>query len=97
MQNNGGSNNAYSSETNTNFFFDCSNEGFEEGLDRLSQFFISPNFSEASAEREINAVDSEFKQKLQRDNSHFFNLCQTLSNPEGAYNRFSGGNLKSLS
>ena len=36
MTNNGGSNNAYTSLVTTNFHFDCSNEGFEEGLDRFS-------------------------------------------------------------
>jgi insulysin len=36
MTNNGGMNNAYTSLTNTNFHFDCSNEAFEEGLDRMA-------------------------------------------------------------
>ena len=36
MTNNGGSNNAYTSLTDTNYHFDCSNEAFEEGLDRLA-------------------------------------------------------------
>lgn len=97
MQNNGGMNNAYTSLTNTNFHFDCSNDAFEEGLDRLSQFFISPNFSEASAEREVKAVDSEFNQSLQHDGWHYFNLTQRLSNPDSSLNRFNCGNLKSLS
>jgi insulysin len=64
MQNNGGMNNAFTSLTNTNYHFDCSNDGFEEGLDRLAQFFISPKFSESSAEREVKAVDSEFNMSL---------------------------------
>ena len=60
MQNNGGMNNAYTSLTNTNFHFECSNSAFQEGLDRLAQFFICPSFSEASSDREVKAVDSEF-------------------------------------
>ena len=36
MTNNGGSNNAYTSLTDTNYHFDCSNEAFEESLDRLA-------------------------------------------------------------
>ena len=60
IQNNGGMNNAYTSLTNTNYHFDCSNESFEEGLDRFAQFFIAPNFSESGAEREVKAVDSEY-------------------------------------
>ena len=60
MANNAGTNNAYTSNTDTNFFFSVSNEAFEGGLDRLAQFFISPNFSEDSTAREVNAVDSEY-------------------------------------
>ena len=64
MQNHGGYNNAYTSLTDTNYHFECSNPGFEEGLDRMSQFFICPSFSEASAEKEVKAVDSEYNQSL---------------------------------
>jgi secreted Zn-dependent insulinase-like peptidase len=35
MSKNGGSNNAYTSLTNTNYDFNCSNDAFEEGLDRM--------------------------------------------------------------
>jgi len=64
MTNNGGNKNAYTSLTNTNYHFDCSNDGFEEGLDRLAQFFISPTFSEVSADKEVKAVNSEYNQSL---------------------------------
>lgn len=64
MSKNGGMNNAFTALTDTNFHFECSNEAFEEGLDRMAQFFISPKFSEDSTEREANAVDSEFKMSL---------------------------------
>jgi secreted Zn-dependent insulinase-like peptidase len=36
MLNNGGMNNAYTSLTNTNYHFDCSNQAFQEGLDRFA-------------------------------------------------------------
>mmetsp|Transcript_24151 Transcript_24151/g.37095 ORF Transcript_24151/g.37095 Transcript_24151/m.37095 type:complete len:261 (-) Transcript_24151:1914-2696(-) len=97
MKNNGGMNNAYTSLTNTNYHFDCSNEAFEEGLDRFAQFFICPSFSKSGTEREMKAVDSEFKMSLQSDGWHFFNLIQSLSNPESNLNRFNCGNLESLS
>jgi len=67
-------NNAFTSLTDTNFHFDCSNEAFEEALDRFAQFFISPNFSESGTEREIKAVDSEYNMSLQSDDWHFLNL-----------------------
>ena len=64
MSNNGGSNNAYTAFTETNYHFDVSNEGFEAGLDRFSRFFIAPLLKEDSTEREMKAVDSEYKQSL---------------------------------
>ena len=36
MSKNGGYDNAYTSLTNTNYHFECSNEAFEEGLDRFA-------------------------------------------------------------
>lgn len=64
MSNNGGMNNAFTSQTNTNYHFECSNEAFEEGFDRMAQFFICPKFKKESAEREVNAVDSEYNMSL---------------------------------
>ena len=60
IKNNGGYDNAFTSLTDTNYHFECSNEAFEEALDRLSQFFICPSFSESASAREVNAVDSEY-------------------------------------
>jgi insulysin len=74
IKNNGGMCNAYTSLDNTNYHFNCSNEAFEESLDRISHFFISPNFSIDSADKEVNAVDSEYNMSLQTDAWHFFNL-----------------------
>jgi len=36
MSENGGKANAYTSMTDTNFHFEVSNEGFNEGLDRMA-------------------------------------------------------------
>lgn len=94
---NGGMCNAYTSLVNTNYHFNCSNSAFEESLDRISHFFISPNFSIDSAEKEVKAVDSEYNMSLQSDAWHFFNLIQSLSAEDSNLNRFNCGNIKSLS
>ena len=96
MKDHGGYNNAFTSSDDTNFHFECSNEGFEGGLDRLAQFFISPKFSENSTEKEVNAVDSEFNMALQNDGWHFWNLLLQMSNKESSMCKFMCGNLKSL-
>lgn len=96
IKNNGGSDNAYTSLTDTNYYFDISNEAFAEALDRFSQFFKKPLLNENSAEREMKAVDSEFNQSLQSDAWRFFSLMQENCNPEGLLNRFNCGNIESL-
>jgi secreted Zn-dependent insulinase-like peptidase len=42
LSRNGGTCNAYTSETETNYYFQVKDEGLEGALDRFSQFFISP-------------------------------------------------------
>jgi len=74
MSDHGGYCNAFTTLTDTNFHFKCSNEALEEGLDRMAQFFVLPSFSADSAEKEVNAVDSEFNMSLQNDGWHFMNL-----------------------
>jgi insulysin len=60
IKDHGGYSNAYTSLANTNYHFEVSNEYLEGSLDRFVQFFICPLLKEESAEKEINAVDSEF-------------------------------------
>jgi insulysin len=96
MANNGGNCNAYTSKTNTNYHFQCSNEAFEEGFDRMSQFFIAPMFSKDSADREVNAVDSEYNMSLQVDAWHQSNLQMSLSHPDSTYHKFMCGNKETL-
>ena len=67
IKNAGGYNNAFTSLTDTNYHFECSNEAFEGGLDRFAQFYISPLLGESQTEREMKAVDSEYNMSLQAD------------------------------
>lgn len=96
IKNNGGGDNAYTSLTDTNYYFDISNEAFAEALDRFSQFFKKPLLGESSTEREMKAVDSEYNQSLQSDAWRFFSLMQDNANPDSLLHRFNCGNLESL-
>jgi Secreted/periplasmic Zn-dependent peptidases, insulinase-like len=51
---NSGTNNAYTTGTQTTYYLDCANEAFEGAIDRLAQFFIAPLFSESCIDREMN-------------------------------------------
>lgn len=91
-----GHSNAYTSAEHTNYYFQVSSEYLEGALDRFSQFFISPLFSNSCKDREINAVDSENKKNLQNDMWRLYQLDKSKSNLEHPYNGFSTGNYQTL-
>ncbi|WP_421854102.1 insulinase family protein [Marinomonas sp.] len=92
----GGSNNAYTSTDTTNFYFDIKPSAYEGALDRFSQFFTTPLFSESLTQREKNAVDSEYKAKLKDESRRNNQAFKTLLNPEHPYSHFTVGSLDTL-
>ncbi|KAF8953411.1 Insulinase (Peptidase M16) [Haplosporangium bisporale] len=91
-----GKSNASTSLDNTTYHFEVGHEYLEGALDRFAQFFIAPLFNADCKEREIRAVDSEFKRNLQQDSRRQFQLAKTLSSPQHPYWHFSTGNLTTL-
>ena len=63
----GGSNNAYTASDHTNYYFDITPEFLPEALDRFSQFFLTPLFTESATDREVQAVNSENEKNLASD------------------------------
>ncbi|KAG5439622.1 hypothetical protein PCANB_002199 [Pneumocystis canis] len=92
----GGNFNAYTSDEDTNFFFEVDSSSFHEILDIFSQFFIAPLFNEDSIHREVHAVDSEHKKNLRNDLWRLHELQKTTLNKTHPYSRFSTGNLETL-
>lgn len=96
VKDNGGYSNAFTSLSNTAYFFEVSNEAFEGALDRFSQFFKAPMFSETSTQKEMNAVDAEYQMSITNDFWKQFVLLQMNSNPKSRFNRFDCGSLETL-
>ncbi|KAG0325326.1 Insulinase (Peptidase M16) [Dissophora globulifera] len=91
-----GKNNASTSLDNTNYYFEVNYAYLEGALDRFAQFFIAPLFNEDCREREVRAVDSEYKLKLQMDQRRLFHLGKHLSSRGHPYWHFGTGNLQTL-
>uniref|UniRef100_A0A1D1XVB1 Insulin-degrading enzyme n=1 Tax=Anthurium amnicola TaxID=1678845 RepID=A0A1D1XVB1_9ARAE len=92
----GGSSNAYTETESTCYHFEVNCEHLKGGLQRFSQFFISPLVKSEAMEREVLAVDSEFNQVLQSDSCRLLQLqCHTAIR-DHPFNRFFWGNKKSL-
>ncbi|MFM5880339.1 insulinase family protein [Aeromonas sanarellii] len=96
MSRHGGSNNAWTGTEFTNFFFDIDNGFFEAGLHRFSQFFICPTFAPEWVDKERNAVDSEYRLKLQDDVRRSYQVHKETVNPAHPFAKFSVGNLDTL-
>ncbi|KAE9393647.1 hypothetical protein BT96DRAFT_959011 [Gymnopus androsaceus JB14] len=95
-KNNGGSN-AYTSTSNTNYYFSVATSELSGALARFSGFFHSPLFAPSCTSRELNAVDSEHKKNHQSDLWRIFQLSKHLSKPGHVWNKFGSGNRESLS
>lgn len=96
LSKNGGSSNAATYPDVTKYYFDVVPEKLDEALDRFSQFFISPLFTESATIREINAVNSEHEKNLATDVWRIRQVNKSLANPKHAYSKFGTGNKETL-
>lgn len=98
LSRNSGSSNAYTSLAETVYHFDVAPAGLPGALSRHAQFFTSPLFTASCTEREVNAVDSEFRRNLQLDARRLFQLGKaTSSHEDGAvYWKFGTGSKETL-
>ncbi|OZG72042.1 peptidase M16 [Hahella sp. CCB-MM4] len=93
---NGGNHNAFTAFEHTNYFFDVDSDYLEPALDRFSQQFVAPLFSEEYVEREKNAVHSEYTSKLMDDGRRFFAVVKQAVNQDHPMAKFAVGNLDTL-
>jgi insulysin len=93
----GGSHNAWTGTEHSCFFFDVTSSAFEKALDRFAQFFTTPLFNEESLDKERQAIESEYKLKLNDDVRRLYQVNKETINPEHPFAKFSVGNLQTLS
>ena len=87
----GGGSNAYTAGDHTNYYFDITPKNLEGALDRFSQFFIAPLFTESATDREVNAVNSEHEKNLPSDTWRLRQLESSLGDPGHDYHKFGTG------
>ena len=92
----GGTHNAYTSFEHTNYFFDVNANHLRDTLDRFAQFFVAPLFTAKYVEREMNAVESEYRSRLRDDSRRSLDVFQQIINPEHPFTKLSVGNLQTL-
>ncbi|WED20980.1 insulinase family protein [Vibrio sp. JC009] len=92
----GGTNNAWTGTEHTCFFFDVTPKAFEKALDRFSQFFVAPLFNSEALDKERQAVESEYRLKLNDDMRRLYQVHKEVVNPDHPFSKFSVGNLETL-
>jgi insulysin len=96
IQQNGGSNNAYTTSDHTNYHFDVRHDALPAALDRFAQFFIAPTFNAEFVGREVSAVHNEAMRHVQNDFRRVWRVRQELYEPGSIESKFSTGNRDTL-
>lgn len=97
MSQNGGMLNAYAANDHTNYMFEVNNDALPESLDRFADFFKAPMLYPEYADKEVNAVHSEWSMRSASDGFILFSLLSETINPEHPFSQFNIGNLETLS
>ncbi|KAM7541264.1 hypothetical protein Aperf_G00000021084 [Anoplocephala perfoliata] len=88
--------NAFTTSTETCYVFDIAPEYLYEALERFSNLFESPLFTESATEREVNAVNSEHEKNCSVDNRRIIQIDKLLASQDHDYAKFSTGNKATL-
>jgi insulysin len=97
LSKNNGASNAYTSTSNTNYYFKVATSALDGALARFAAFFHCPLFTPSCTSRELNAVDSEHKKNHQSDMWRIFQLNKHLSKEGHVWKKFGTGHRDSLS
>ena len=93
---NGGTQNAYTELDHTNYMVAVNNDAYDEALSRFSGFFYEAILDESYADKERNAVHSEWSMKGPNDWVILQQLNGSTLNPAHPISQFNWGNLDSL-
>lgn len=94
IRSNGGNLNAFTSLNFTNYLFDIQSSAFEEGVHRISRFFVNPLFDENYSEREKNAVENEYRGRYSE--SYFWRFYRAFFKESSNTRLFAVGNLETF-
>ncbi len=92
----GGNNNAYTSFSHTNYYFDISADHLLPALDRFSRFFIDPTFDATFVDRERAVVHSEYQSRIKDEGRRAWAARRQLINPDHPASRFAVGSRHTL-
>lgn len=89
----GGHHNAWTGTEHSNYFFDITTPVFGEALHRFSRFFVNPLFDATLIDQEKQAIDAEYRTKINDDMRRSLQVHKETINPAHPFHQFSVGNL----
>ncbi len=93
---NGGYDNAYTSFENTQYFFQINSSALDQGLARFADMFRAPKLEATYMNKEINAVDAEYKSKVRFDSRRIDEATDALLPTGHPLRKLSVGNRETL-
>ncbi|KAI8826195.1 uncharacterized protein EV422DRAFT_515705 [Fimicolochytrium jonesii] len=93
---NGALNGYTASDHSLYYFQSVTPDAFDGALDRFSRFFYEPLFNESCVDREMNAVDQEFKKNIEQDGWRVLHVRKELADPKHPFAGFNTGNLETM-
>ena len=82
---NSGFDNAYTSDEETNYYFEIKNSSFNEAVDRLANFFTGALLKKECIEKERQAVHEEFVLWTNDDNCRKWEVLRKMASPPYSY------------
>lgn len=92
----GGFANAFTELENTTYYFDIDSEGLLLALHMMANNFLAPLLDADMMERELNAIESEFKMSISDDECKMIQVLMSRADKSHIFNRFMWGSKKSL-
>ncbi|XP_022651616.1 insulin-degrading enzyme-like isoform X2 [Varroa destructor] len=92
----GGSYNGFTKDDTTCYYFTVEADYLEGAMDILSNMFKSPLIHQSSSNREVHAVDTEYRRELKSDHWRNLQLDKVTSDQSHDYHKFSVGNQQTL-
>ena len=96
MSSQGGNINAWTGTEYSNFHFEIIHEMLPEAMCRFADMLISPLFDKKLIDKEIQAIDAEFKLKQKDDLRRLYQVHKETCNPAHPFSKFSVGNEQTL-
>jgi secreted Zn-dependent insulinase-like peptidase len=89
--------NAWTGTEYSNYHFDVSHEYFVESLNRFKDMLYHPLLEHQAIVKEIQAIDAEFKLKINDDLRRLYQVHKETCNPAHPFSKFSVGNATTFS